>query len=170
MTLESNIQELTDKLIEDLNKLRICREVFNTEIERREARILQSLSDARNLRLEHTDYNPRHDTSEPPHSSSSSNSDPNLSLPVGLLEVTIEPVLGTEGTERHQTIDSPRDLIIGDRVRITNRLSHAGRSPTVAESLATVVKINRVFVILRTDSGLRTKRVVSNLQLLPREA
>ena len=77
---------------------------------------------------------------------------------------------GTEATERHQTIGTPRDLIIGDRVRITNRLSHAGRSPTVAESLATVVKINRVFVILRTDSGLRTKRVVSNLQLLPREA
>ena len=169
MNRENDIQAQTDQLIEDLNKLRICREVFNTEIERREARILQSLSDVRNLGLEHTDYDPRHSTSEPPHSSSSSNSDNTQPLPANVLEVTLDPVTGTEETERGQAIGSPRDLIIGDRVKITNQLSHAGRSPTVADSLATVVKINRVFVILRTDSGLRTKRVVSNLQLLPRE-
>ena len=72
MNRENDIQTQTDYLFEDLTKLRICREVFNTEIEQREARILQSLSDVRNLGLEHTDYNPRRDTSGAPHPSSSS--------------------------------------------------------------------------------------------------
>ena len=72
MDIESDIQGITDTLIEDLNTLLICRIIFNNDIKRREAQILQKISDIRNLGLEHTDYNPRRDSTGPQQPSSSS--------------------------------------------------------------------------------------------------
>jgi hypothetical protein len=65
----------------------------------------------------------------------------------------------------YQPILSPKDIQVGDRVRITNRLSHVkGRSPTEADARATVTKINLVQIRVVTNSGIDTSRVRKNLE------
>ena len=55
---------------------------------------------------------------------------------------------------------------IGDRVRITNRLAHISEPVTEDDRLATVVKVNRIKIAIRTDSGHTTSRIRSNLEVL----
>ena len=71
----------------------------------------------------------------------------------------------TEPTkEVFQDIASSRDLMPGDLVRITNRLSHIQGEPIEADRRATVVKVNPVRITLETLSGVRTSRIKRNLQ------
>ena len=68
-------------------------------------------------------------------------------------EPTFEPIL------------SPKDIQVGDRVRITNRLSHVkGRSTTEEDARGTVTKITLVHLRLITDSGIDTSRIRKNLE------
>ena len=63
-------------------------------------------------------------------------------------------------------ITSPREVKIGDLVRITNRISHATGTETEQDRLATVTKVNRILIQVETDSGYKTSRIRNNLLLL----
>ena len=52
------------------------------------------------------------------------------------------------------------------RIRITNRLTHVVGSRTEDDRLATVVKVNRIKIGIRTDSGHSTSRIQSNLEVI----
>ena len=66
-----------------------------------------------------------------------------------------------------QRVRSPRNLRIGDRVRITNSIDRIirGREPTEEDRLATVTEIREISrrVVIRTDSNIITWRYSKNL-------
>ena len=166
MPLEiSEEQEINDIIIA-LTRLRLCRERFNSEIELREQGLYQRLSDIRSLGLGSVSYEPlrRHPLS----STSPESGEPSeLDLIVAdasntdrLREATL-PVASV-----FVPISSPRGVRVGDRVRITNRITHVVGPGTEDDRLATVVKVNRIKVSIRTDSGFTTSRIRSNLELL----
>ena len=162
MPLEvSEEQELNDIVIA-LTRLHLCRERFNSEIELREQGLYRRLSAIRSLGLENISYEPlrRH-----PLSSTSSESGQQSELdriiadantPDRLRQAAIPTALV------FAPISSPRGVRIGDRVRITSRLTHV----TEDDRLATVVKVNRIKITIRTDSGHTTSRIRSNLEVL----
>lgn len=57
-------------------------------------------------------------------------------------------------------------LQVGDRVLITNRITHVtrGRTATPADRLATVTRVHRNQVHVKTDNGHHTWRVANNLR------
>jgi hypothetical protein len=66
-----------------------------------------------------------------------------------------------------ERVRSPRDLRVGDRVRITNSVDRItrGREPTEEDRLAIVTEIREISrrVIIRTDSNIVTWRYSKNL-------
>ena len=164
--LEAGEDQEENDIIIALNRLRLCRQRFNSEIDLREQGLYQRLSDIRSLGLENITYEPyrRH-----PLSSTSSESG-ELSEVDRIIEDAAQPdrlLLATVPTATvFVPISSPRGVLVGDRVRITNRLSHVPGPTTESDRLATVIKVNRIKIGLRTDSGHRTSRIRSNLELL----
>ena len=139
---------------------------LNSEIELREQGLYQRLSDIRDLGLGGISYEPwrRH-----PLSSTSSESGElsevdqiiaDANRPERLLLATVPTALV------FVPISSPRGVRVGDRVRITNRLSHITGTPTEDDRLAIVIKVNRIKIRIRTDSGHRTSRIRSDLEVL----
>ena len=57
----------------------------------------------------------------------------------------------------------------GDRVRITNNVVTPNRIVTESDRLAIITRVNRVFISVVTDSGIETRRVRNNLQLVTEE-
>ena len=161
----SEEQEINDIIIA-LTRHRLCRQRFDSEIELREQDLYQRLSDIPGLGLEDISYGPlrRHPLS----STSSESGDPseidhiiadaNQADRLRLATITTASVF--------VPISSPRGVRVGDRVRITNRLSHITGPPTEADRFATVVKVNRIKINIRIDSGHRTSRIRSNLEVL----
>ena len=66
-----------------------------------------------------------------------------------------------------QRVRSPRNLRVGDRVRITNSIDRLikDRAPTEQDRLATVIEIRELSrrVVIRTDSNIVTWRYSKNL-------
>ena len=61
------------------------------------------------------------------------------------------------------TVHSPRNLDVGDRVKILNKTRFVKGRPTEKDRLATVVRKTQFYIHLLTDSGYTTSRVVKNL-------
>ena len=166
--IEKQIQTITRKL----NRLRICRDSFNKDFNRREKSLLNDLAS-----ITHVDLNRDNQTILATHDSDSvSSSIPDLEailslgpsdppLPVVPSFVPSRPLVFDAVNAYLQVpyppkstfepILSPKDIQVGDRVRITNRLSHVkGRSPTEADARATVTKINLVQIRVITNMYL----------------
>ena len=163
MPIEVGEEERFNYIIGQLSRLRLCRERFNLEVNQREEMLLQQLSDARGLGLEHTSYEPL-----TRNQLSSTDSDSGeRSLVDAIIEETTAPAsirfLPTPPPPVFVPITSPRGVRIGDRVRITNHLTHISGTASEADRLATVTKVNRIKIGIRTDSGHATSRIKSNL-------
>ena len=163
MPINRGEEERVNYIIGQLSRLRLCRERFNREVNQREERLLQQLSDARGLGLEHTSYDPLARSQL----SSSDSESGDRSLVDVIIEEATTPAsirfLPTPPTPVFVPISSPRGVRIGDRVKITNRLSHLSGTVSEADRLATVTKVNRIKIGIRTDSGHVTSRIKSNL-------
>ena len=166
MPLEAGEDQEENDLIIALNRLRLCRQRFNSEIDLREQGLYQRLSDLRTLELGNITYEPyrRHTLS------STTSQSGELSEVDRIIEDAAQPdrfLFATIPTASvFVPISSPRGVLVGDRVRITNRLSHVPGPTTESDRLATVIKANRIKIGLRTDSGHRTSRIRSNLEVL----
>ena len=166
MPLEAGEDQEVNDIIIALTRLRLCRQRFTSEVDLREQGLYQRLSEIRDLGLGDISYEPlrRH-----PLSSTSSESG-ELSEIDRIIADAIRPdrlLLATAPTASiFVPISCPRGVTVGDRVRITNRLSHITGPPTEDDRLATVIKVNRIKIGIRTDSGHRTSRIRSNLEVL----
>ena len=126
-SLGETSEEETNRLFKELHSLRLCRQVFNTEIARREAIVFHRLGALRSIDLDSEDEAER--PIIPSFSESESSDDdtfPDLE-PV----VLASSVVRIDQANIFTPINSNSDLRIGDRVRVTNRLSHV--SGTVTE-------------------------------------
>ena len=166
MPLEAGEDQEVNDIVIALTRLLLCRQRFNSEVDLREQGLYQRLSEIRSLGLDNITYEPsrRH-----PLSSTSSESG-ELSEVDRIIADAVRPdrlLLATAPTASvFVPISSPRGVIVGDRVRITNRLSHITGPTTENDRLATVIKVNRIKIGIRTDSGHRTSRIPSNLEQL----
>ena len=177
-SVEKEIQTITRKL----NRLRICKDSFNKDFNRREKRLLDELASITNVDLSRDNqtvlatHDSESETSSIPDLEeilSLGPSDPPLpviprfvpSIPLAFDAVNAYLQVPYPPEPTFQPILSPKDIEVGDRVRITNRLSHVkGRSPTEADARATVTKINLVQIRVVTNSGIDTSRIRKNLE------
>ena len=154
-------EEETDRLFKEIHSLRLCRQVFNTEIARREAIVFHRLGVLRGIDLDSEDEAER--PFIPSFSESQSSDDdtfPDLE-PV----VLASSVVRVDQANIFTPINRNSDLRIGDRVRVTNHLSHVSGAVTESDRLAVVTKVNRFFIHLRTDTGHNIRRITKNLEL-----
>ena len=148
MTIEPTPEQQVDSIIIELERLCLCRIEFNAE-----SLLLQRISDIRGLEIENVDYTPRGRTNTEVNSLNQ------------LIEDVGERTFPTVHRPLFEPITSPRGVRVGDRVRITNRLYHVTGQPTEQDRLATVTKVNRIKILLTTDTGHTTSRIRSNLTL-----
>ena len=161
-----------------LNRLRLVRESFNKDFDNKEARLLNRLAEITGVDLEGDNGTDIESVSIP-------SSVPELeSIHTAIARIETERVLSSDPTPpailsfdtrvaytqvpvqpSYRPILSPRDVQVGDRVRITNRLSHVkGRSSLPEDAVGTVTKVNLVHIRLITDSGIETSRIKKNLE------
>ena len=150
----------TNRLFKEIHSLRLCRQVFNTEIARREAIVFHRLGDLRDI-----DLNSEDEAERPiiPSFSESESSDDNTFLDLEPV-VLASSVVRIDQANIFTPINRNSDLRVGDRVRVTNRLSHVSGTVTEPDRLAVVTKVNRVFIHLLTDSGHNIRRIKKNLE------
>ena len=160
MTIEPTPEQQVDSIIIELEHLRFCRLEFNTEVDTTESLLLQRISDIRGLGIENVNYTPRRRPNTSPSDSSEEVNTLNQ-----LIEDVGERTFPTVHRPLFEPITSPRGVRVGDRVRITNRLYHVTGQPTEQDRLATVTKVNRIKILLTTDTGHTTSRIRSNLTL-----
>ena len=172
-----------DSLIRHLDRLRALRRDFESQIITQEAVILNQLSELRRLNLRdiRTQYaNPvYHETLSTESSEIEQQrrvetferfADAIYEVTVPLDDSSEESSAASEESSNANDlvfapISSTRQVSVGSRVRITNGLSHISGAISEADRLATVLKVNRVRVQVRTDSGEVTSRIRSNLQI-----
>ena len=172
-----------DSLIRHLDRLRALRRDFESQIITQEAVILNQLSELRRLNLRdiRTQYaNPvYHETLSTESSEIEQQrrvetferfADAIYEVTVPLDDSSEESSAASEESSNANDlvfapISSTRLVSVGSRVRITNGLSHISGAISEADRLATVLKVNRVRVQVRTDSGEVTSRIRSNLQI-----
>ena len=172
-----------DSLIGHLDRLRALRRDFESQIITQEAVILNQLSELRRLNLRdiRTQYaNPvYHETLSTESSEIEQQrrvetferfADAIYEVTVPLDDSSEESSAASEESSNANDlvfapISSTRQVSVGSRVRITNGLSHISGAISEADRLATVLKVNRVRVQVRTDSGEVTSRIRSNLQI-----
>ena len=172
-----------DSLIRHLDRLRALRREFESQLIGQEAVILNQLLELRRLNLRdiRTHYtNPvYHDVL----STESSETEQQRGVETferfayAIYKVTVpiddtseESSVASEESSNANgltfvSISGSRQVSVGSRVRITNGLSHISGAISETDRLATVVKVNRVRIQVRTDSGQVTSRIRSNLQL-----
>ena len=172
-----------DSLIRHLDRLRALRRDFESQIITQEAVILNQLSELRRLNLRdiRTQYaNPvYHETLSTESSEVEQQrrvetferfADAIYEVTVPLEDSSEESSAASEELSNANDlifvpISSTRQVSVGSRVKITNGLGHISGAISEADRLATVVKVNRVRVQVRTDSGEVTSRIRSNLQI-----
>ena len=165
MPIEVEQEQRLDYIIGQLSRLHLCRERFNLEINQREEALLLQLSDARGLGLEHASYEPQARNTL---SSTDSETEEQSIIDTIIEETTTPPsicFLPTPPPPVFVPIDSPRGVRVGDRIRITNRLSHISGTPSETDRLGTVTKVNRIRIGVRMDSGHVTSHIKANLQV-----
>ena len=161
-----------------LNRLRLVRDSFNRDFDEKEVRLLNRLAEITDIDLEDDNRAEIESISIPssvPELESIHTATARIetervfssALPppailsfdtrLAYTQVPVEPT--------YRPILSPRDVQVGDRVKITNRLSHVkGRNTLPEDAVGTVTKINLVHIRLITDSGIETSRIKKNLQ------
>ena len=170
-----------DSLLRHLDQLRVLRREFESQIIGQEAVILNQLSELRRLNLR----NARSQYTFPVHrdvlSTESSETEQQRRVETferfadAIYEISV-PINNTSDEEGSAGSDSSnsatfvaistsRPVTVGSRVRITNGLSHVSGPICEADRLATVTKVNRIRIQVRTDSGQVTSRVRANLQI-----
>ena len=172
-----------DSLIRHLDRLRALRREFESQIITQEAVILNQISELRRLNLRdiRTQYtNPiYHETLSTESSEVEQQrrvetferfADAIYEVTVPLDDSSEESSAASEELSNVNDlifvpISSTRQVSVGSRVKITNGLGHISGAISEADRLATVVKVNRVRVQVRTDSGEVTSRIRSNLQI-----
>ena len=160
-----------DSLIRHLDHLRALRREFESQLIGQEAVILNQLSELRRLNLRdiRTQYtNPvYHDVLSTESSEAEQQrrvetferfADAMYEITVPINDSSEESSVASEESSNVNgptfvPISGPRQVIVGSRVRITNGLSHISGAISEADRFATVVKVNRVRVQVRTNSG-----------------
>ena len=66
-------------------------------------------------------------------------------------------------THAYRTVTAPRDLNVGDRVKILNKIRFVSGRPTDKDRLATVIRKTNFYIHLVTDSGYTTSRAPKNI-------
>ena len=164
MPPRASVAAITNELIQELNDIRRQRETAIARLNRREAEVLTRLSALRNVPLPGIVVD-NEENEEISSSGSSFTSIPDdlpeledtaTAATLADIDVEVETVL--------EPIRSPRDLREGDKVRIKNRVYGFGGTVTERNRLATVIKVHRVFVSVRTEAGDFTRRTVANLE------
>ena len=160
----------TDKDTE-VEELRIRRREFEEDGNLREAGLIQHLSVLRRLNIPiENEFQARNGNDRLSSSSEDTTETNQESIDQGVVRqysiatTRAEPRRPTQSTLTN--IASPRDVNVGDRVRISNRINHASGNETEEHRLATVTKVNRIRIQIETDSGHKTSRIRSNLQLV----
>ena len=70
----------------------------------------------------------------------------------------------SDATIEYRSVTSNTDLQPGDRVKITTSLRHISGPIAEENRLGIVIKVNKVFIQVRTDSGHTVNRIKSILQ------
>ena len=170
-----------DSLLRHLDQLRVLRREFESQILRQEAVILNQLSELRrlNLRNARSQYTfPVHQDALSTESSETEQrrrvetferlADAIYEISVPINNTSDEEVSAGSDSTNSPTfvaISTSRPVTVGSRVRITNGLSHISGPISEADRLATVTKVNRIRIQVRTDSGQITSRFRANLQI-----
>ena len=160
-----------NQVIRQLEELRIIRREFEEDIDLREAGLIQRLSVLRRWDIPIENGLQTRSSNDRLSSSSNDTAETNQeAADQGIVrEYSIAATRAGPGRSTPSTltnIASPRDVNVGDRVRIVNRINHAIGTETEEDRLATVTKVNRIRVQIKTDSGHKTSRIRSNLQLV----
>ena len=158
-------------LTKQLNRLRLQRQDFYLQVDAEEERLLDRIrqatassnsivpsprhcADGRNIRPT------RRDLQE--NLSVQTQVDlPDLVASEVPLRVQSAPVI--QLSHAYRTVSSPRDLNVGDRVKIVNKIRFVSGRPTEKDRLATVVRKTNFYIHLVTDSGYSTSRAPKNL-------
>ena len=141
----SDIQDI----VEQLETLRVRRQEFNRYIDEQQGELLQHLATGNSANLESFVPVSPYPASLPDLEERPLSEESQVHLPPSTLQFN--------------PIPSNNSVQPGDRVKITNALRHISGPPSEEDRLATVLKVNAVFIEVRTDSGHVTKRIKKNL-------
>lgn len=176
-----------NNLTKQLNRLRLQRQDFYLQVDAEEVRLLDRIRQA-NASSHSIVPSPRHSIVPSPrhsivpsarHCESGRNIRPtrrdreetlSVQTPVDLpnleqsevpLRVSSAPT--SQPAYSYRTVNASRELKIGDRVKITNKIRFVSGRPTDKDRLATVVRKTQFYIHLVTDSGYTTSRAAKNL-------
>jgi hypothetical protein len=168
-----------NKLTKQLNRLRLQRQDFYLQVDAEEVRLLDRIRQA-NASSHSIVPSPRHSiVPSARHCESGRNIRPtrrdreetlSVQTPVDLpsleqsevpLRVSSAPT--SQPAYSYRTVNASRELKIGDRVKITNKIRFVSGRPTDKDRLATVVRKTQFYIHLVTDSGYTTSRAAKNL-------
>ena len=138
------------EVIIELERLRLARKDFNEASDQQERELIQ--------RLHRSNF-------RGPESTTSDSIAVGAPCPDNIKserEIHLRP--NHHATTEYHSITSNSDLQPGDRVRITNSLRHISGPIAEEDRLGNVVKVNKVFILVLTDSGHSVNRIKSNLQ------
>ena len=130
-----------EEIVRELERLRLQRKDFNESVDSQERELLQRLSN-----------NPSYPPSLPDL----------ISVPDQVPSRLRTPNISSDS---YSSIDPDFILQPGHRVRITNSLRHISGPIPEEERLATVVKVNKIFIQVRTNTGHLFNRIKKNLQI-----
>ena len=160
-------KERIKRVLEELEKLRLTRAAFNKSVNERELQLTRAL-----CQLNGTDlfdvgaFDPVNDEL----------SEVSSDIPAGTtdhLQGFLRTVTRGDFSDREDINTSPtispnnssRPIRVNDKVWIKNRVNRSGED-SESDRKAVVTKIGRVRLSLRTESGIETTRIRSNLLLL----
>ena len=168
-----------NNLTKQLNRLRLQRQDFYLQVDAEEVRLLDRIRQA-NASSHSIVPSPRHSiVPSARHCESGRNIRPtrrdreetlSVQTPVDLpsleqsevpLRVSSAPT--SQPAYSYRTVNASRELKIGDRVKITNKIRFVSGRPTDKDRLATVVRKTQFYIHLVTDSGYTTSRAAKNL-------
>ena len=135
MNLDQGLNERrenqSNRILKEINSLRLVRQVFNAEIARRETQLFHRLGDLRNIDLDSGDED---DPPIIPSYNDFESDDDTLPDLEPLLQAT--SVVKIEPSTIYTPVDNNSDLRIGDCVRIKNGISHVSGPVTESDRLA----------------------------------
>jgi hypothetical protein len=168
----SNSHEINN-LTKQLNRLRLQRQDFYLQVDAEEERLLDRIRQA-NASSHSIVPSPRHcESGRSIRPTRRDHQDaPSVQTPVDLpnlvqsevpLRVSSAPATVTQSAYAYRTVSAPRELNIGDRVKILNKIRFVSGRPTEKDRLATVIRKTNFYIHLVTDSGYTTSRAPKNL-------
>jgi hypothetical protein len=157
-----------NNLTKQLNRLRLQRQDFYLQVNAEEERILD--------RLRQANASSHSIVPSPRRCENGSNNRPerriyqeasSVQTPVDLPDLVPSEVPSRVAraptTHAYRTVTAPRDLNVGDRVKILNKIRFVSGRPTDKDRLATVVRKTNFYIHLVTDSGYTTSRAPKNI-------